>query len=215
MLNKQRLILPHSTQTCYRTCIDPDLGLCQASLVANTHNKDLVVGVDFKLSVFSQGFQRVTNQKYRKSSICRYNVKCPEGQILSYSMDVHKLEEPASCGTSGMSCLDSLTLFFPGMASSQTSCGTNDDDSTNSDGSSELLLEFISNRQTELNGFLLLAWCVDPTIKDSESGTEAPSRESRGAEEEGNREGRQRCTSFGWGRDDARRNESDSLQILV
>ena len=113
-----------------------------------------------------------------------------------------------------MSCLDSLTLIFPGMASRQTTCGFQDLSSTNSDGSSELLLEFISNRQTELNGFLLLAWCVDPTIKDQET-TEAP-REARGAaEREENWVRSQRCAPTGWDRDNSQRNESSSLQILV
>ena len=141
-------------------------------------------------------------------------MKCPEGQILSYSMDFHKLEEPTSCGTSGMCCLDSLTLVFPGMASSATSCGTHHVSSTNSDGSSELFIEFMSNRQTELNGFMLLVWCVDPTLRETET-TETPSQEKRGAEE--NRAESRRCTSAGWGRENAnaRRNESASLQILV
>ena len=133
-------------------------------------------------------------------------MKCAEGKILSYSIASHRLEEPASCGTSGMACPDSLTLSFPGMASSQTSCGTQDVSPTNSDGSSELLLEFMSNRAKELNGFLLLAWCVDPTIKEE---SQASSRESRGAKS-GQTLGR-RCSSTGYGK----KNESASLQQLV
>lgn len=67
-------LIIYSTQTCYRTCIDASTNQCEATLIDSIHNRDLIVGSDFKLWVFSQGFQRSINQKYRKSSICRYNI---------------------------------------------------------------------------------------------------------------------------------------------
>ena len=108
----------------------------------------------------------------------RYNVKCTEGQILSYSIETHILEEPARCGEATDACIDSLTLDFPGMGTSQTSCGTKAATSTITDGSTELHIEFMANRANELNGFLLLAWCVDPRIKESPTQTERRSLNS-------------------------------------
>ena len=96
-------------------------------------------------------------------------MKCPEGQILSYSIDSHTMEDPVQCGTSSDVCVDSLTLYFPGMGATQTTCGTLPSSPTITDGSNELIIEFMSNRAKQHNGFLLLAWCIDPAIKKSSS----------------------------------------------
>ena len=110
------------------------------------------------------------------SSGIRYKVKCRSNQVLSYSILSHTLEEPGFCGNSS-ACMDSLSLQFPGMGATETTCGRLTDSSTHNDGSSELNIEFNSNRKNERNGFLIAALCVDPRLTKTSS-----SRQSRSVE---------------------------------
>lgn len=98
---------------------------------------------------------------------------------MSYSIDTHIIEDPAQCGevTGDVCCVDSLTLDFPGMGASHTTCGTQPPSPTITDGSSELNMEFMSNRARQQKGFLLLAWCVDPGIKKSSESLTRSNRE--------------------------------------
>ena len=88
---------------------------------------------------------------------------CDNNKLLTHSIQTHILEEPAIC-CDEPACIDSLTLELPGMAARWTTCGTINDPTTHSDGSTELLMEFVSNRQNELTGFMIIAWCVDPGV---------------------------------------------------
>lgn len=93
----------------------------------------------------------------------RYKIACDKNKLLTYSIQTHILEEPATCCDES-ACIDSLTLELPGMAARETTCGTINDPTTHSDGSTELLMEFGSNRRHELTGFMIIAWCVDPGV---------------------------------------------------
>ena len=115
------------------------------------------------------------------SSGTRYKVKCRSNQVLSYSILTHALEEPGFCGNSS-ACMDSLSLQFPGMGATETTCGRLTDSSTHNDGSSELHIEFNSNRENELNGFLIAALCVDPRLTRTSSSRQSRSVESDQAE---------------------------------
>ena len=105
-----------------------------------------------KTTVCRLGCPRVAMHNFTMSS--RYHVKCWGNQNLYYDIKGH-LQEPTTCnGVSGI-CVDRLKLTFPGNGHCER-CGDMSDTSNCIDRSgigNEMIVEFITNRETNSTGF--------------------------------------------------------------
>ena len=217
-------VLSCSTRTCYRTCHtnDPVTGeaeTCQATLTG-VHNQNIPTvpaGPNSTLQVlFSPNYN--DGKDYRKSTVCRsvppwsllelmnmimayrYDVTCPEGQILSYLFVDHVLENRTNSCIVDNKCVDYVELSFPNTTVELKTCGEEAEVNTLfADGYSGLDVEFYTNRHEQALGFALNVFCSEP-------GTPQAKRKREIREEE------EKCTQAA---DDAERPTMDTAKELV
>ena len=94
----------------------------------------------------------------------RYRVKCEGDKLLSYNFVSHTLESRSNhCGNS---CVDSVKIDFPNYGNAKlTTCGMEAEMGViNSDGTTEIDVEFVANRAAQAHGFMMFVWCSDPAF---------------------------------------------------
>ena len=95
-------------------------------------------------------------------------MRCGNNRLLYYDITGQGLQEPTTCnGASGI-CVDRLKLWFPGNGHCER-CGDmsntiNDNCMDRSGLGNEMMVEFITNRETNSTGFEMIAHCVNPAF---------------------------------------------------
>lgn len=98
----------------------------------------------------------------------RYHVKCDGTKLLYYSVIGQSMQDTANCSGLTDVCVDKLKLIFPGVGECER-CSTMSN-SINSASScvdrsglgNEMFVEFTANRETDLPGFEIFAYCIEP-----------------------------------------------------
>lgn len=85
---------------------------------------------------------------------------------MSYSVASFELEERLHCSSRNPECVDWVDHQFPNLQGNQKVCGKEETGEIHSDGSSEMLVEFVSNpNRTSLeDGFQYYVVCIDPAF---------------------------------------------------
>lgn len=96
------------------------------------------------------------------SLLCgRYQVNCNQGQILSYS--IHKLSlEPESTCNGKQECVDWVRIESDTSDEFREECGTQDFTNRFFFNGQAAHIEFVTNRNMEEAGFLIIATCSEP-----------------------------------------------------
>jgi hypothetical protein len=165
-----------NTRTCYRTCHDDadmyNPSQCEASLTGvhnqNIQSEEVPISSTENITthtIFSPNFN--DPKDYRKSTICRYNVTCPEGNIAAYTFLNHTLETATACPTNSSNeyCVDYVRVTLLDSTIDEKTCGVNASvGQVVADGFSGVHVEFYVNREEEAAGFKMNIMCYDPTI---------------------------------------------------
>ncbi|CAI8025565.1 hypothetical protein GBAR_LOCUS14753 [Geodia barretti] len=165
-----------NTRTCYRTCHDSanmyNPSHCEASLTGvhnqNMQSEEVPISTTENITtrtIFSPNFN--DPKDYRKSTICRYNVTCPEGEIAAYTFLNHTLETAAACPAASNTeyCVDYVRVSLLDSTIDEKTCGVNAPvGQVVADGFSGVYVEFYANREEEAAGFKMNIMCYDPTI---------------------------------------------------
>ena len=172
-----RLLCPYSNRTCYRTCFEN--GVCKTHF---RHERDIGI-VSHNSTQYT--FQRIASPRfpisYRTATNCRwrnftcvkiklyfcvwhrFNIKCNEGHILIYSASDFQLQDKMNCsGALQPVCVDWVNHHIGGFAQSHKLCGSGEVGQFHSDGANSMLVEFVTNRNSQLKGFEYLAYCIAP-----------------------------------------------------
>ena len=101
----------------------------------------------------------------------RYHVKCSGNKRLYYKIVGQSMQDTATCSNMPGVCVDRLRLIFPGLGDcercSSMSSPTNANCMDRSGLGTELLVEFIANRERNFPGFEILVDCIDPEFDQS------------------------------------------------
>jgi hypothetical protein len=155
-----------NTRTCYRTCHTTTPPTCQATQ-KGPHNQNILVtpagpGATQQV-IFSPNYNDVPNKDYRKSTICRYDVTCPAGMLLTYSFTGHILEDRTSTCLTPNKCVDYVHVTFPNVLDEDITCGQEPAlNSPFANGDVGFSVEFYANRHEEADGFSMLVTCITP-----------------------------------------------------
>lgn len=76
-------------------------------------------------------------------------------------MDDFQLEDKLNC-SNGPECVDWVEHHMENVQDTRRVCGRGEVGKVHPSGSSEMLVEFVSNRRTESVGFQYFVTCVDP-----------------------------------------------------
>ena len=109
-------------------------------------------------------------------------MKCEGNKLLSYNFISHALEGRSDhCENS---CVDSVKIDFPNYGNARlTTCGMEADTGIiNSDGTTEIDVEFVANRADQAHGFMMFVWCTDPAL-DSNAQPEISSEWKRDSDQ--------------------------------
>lgn len=111
-------------------------------------------------------------------SICyllfRYHVKCDGTKLLYYGIVGQSMQDTANCSGISNVCVDKIRLIFPGVGECER-CSTMSNSASNcmdrSGLGNEIFVEFTANRETDLPGFEMFAYCVEPGFSQNILGT--------------------------------------------
>ncbi|XP_019850683.1 PREDICTED: uncharacterized protein LOC109581220 [Amphimedon queenslandica] len=167
---------PENQYFCYRTQARMLFGftVCDPVFV---RQRNLTVGVKSEnYTVYflnTPGRRRGAN--YVNRLLCRWNIRCPAGQLMYYDVPEHSLEASVvSPFFSNSLCLDFLRMSRD--FGEDVSCGN---DIPRSDiEPSRILVEFRSNRVMRRPGFRMRVVCFNPKLQDAQGCTARGRRSS-------------------------------------
>ena len=100
----------------------------------------------------------------------RFNLQCEPEQLLSYSVERFNLEGKSICSGQPQ-CLDWVQHQMSSLQGSNPICGIGELGEIHVDGSNDMLVEFVSNRRSEDDGFEYFITCIAPGFDSNAVGS--------------------------------------------
>ena len=120
---------------------------------------------------------RLRGANYVNRLLCKWNIRCPAGQLMYYDIPQHNLESPVvSPFFTNPLCLDFLRISRD--FGDEVTCGPNAPP-TNDLEPSRIIVQFRSNKRVRRPGFRMRVVCFDPIAQDTDGCTTSNSNTKR------------------------------------